>query len=53
MGTGDTALLGIFLASGSSAPVGTERGGGTPAWIAGTLAAPSVQGCQLPRSREL
>ena len=50
---GGSGLLGFFRASGSAAPVGTERGGGAPAWIAGTLAAPSVQGRQLPRSREL
>ena len=33
-----------FLACGSSAPVRVEREGGTAAWLAGTLAVPSVQG---------
>ena len=43
MGTGFTALLGIFLASGSSAPVRIECGAGAAAWIVGTLAVPSGQ----------
>ena len=33
---GDMVFLGFFLAFGSSAPVGIERGGGTAAWTAGT-----------------
>ena len=32
-----------FFACGSSAPVRVEREGGAAAWLAGTLAAPSVQ----------
>ena len=43
MGTGFMALLGIFLASGSSAPVRIECGAGAAAWIVGTLAVPSGQ----------
>ena len=31
-----------FFACGSSAPVRVEREGGTAAWVAGTLAAPSA-----------
>ena len=34
----------LFFACGSSAPVRVECEGGTAAWLAGTLAAPSVQG---------
>ena len=37
-----------FYACGSSAPVRVEREGGAAAWLAGTLAAPSVQGHGLP-----
>ena len=45
MGAGDMLLSGwFFLASGSSGPVRIEHGGGTAAWITGTLVAPSVQG---------
>ena len=33
-----------FFACGSSAPVRVEREGGTVAWLAGVLVAPSVQG---------
>ena len=44
---------GLFLASGSSAPVGIQRGGDTAACIMGTLGAPSVQGPQLSQLREL
>ena len=32
-----------FFACGSSAPVRVEREGGAAAWLAGTLAVPSVQ----------
>ena len=42
-----------FLAGGSSAPVRAEREGGTAVWLAGTLAAPSVQGNGLPLPLEL
>ena len=51
--TGDTVLLGLFLASGSSAPVRIQHGGGTAARIVRTLGAPSVQGPQLSQPREL
>ena len=52
--TGDTVLLGLFLASGSSsAPVRIQHGGGTAAGIVRTLGAPSVQGPQLSQPREL
>ena len=41
---GEMALLRFFfLASGSSVPLRIECGGGVAIWIAGTLAAPSVQ----------
>ena len=52
MGTGDMALLGIFLASGSSAPVRIECGAGAAAWIVGTLAVPSRQGHWCPQAQE-
>ena len=39
----------FFLASGSSALVRTECGGGAAAWITETLVVPSVEGFQLPR----
>ena len=42
---GDMVLLRFFLASGSSASVRIEHGDGAAAWIAGTLVAPSMQGC--------
>ena len=51
--TGHMALLGLFLACGSSAPVRTEREGGTPVLVTGTLAVPSVQGHGLPQPQEL
>jgi len=41
-GTGEVVLLGFFLASGSSVPVGIKYGSGMTAWIAGTLLAPSA-----------
>ena len=41
------------FAFGSCAPVRVEREGGTAAWLAGTLAAPSVQGHGLPLPQEL
>ena len=43
----------LFFACGSSAPVRVEHKGGTPAWLSGTLAMPSVQGQGLPPSQEL
>ena len=42
-----------FLACGSSASVRAECEGGAAAWLAGTLAAPSVQGHGLPPWQEL
>ena len=42
-----------FFACGSSAPVRVEHEGGTAAWLAWTLAAPSVQGHGLPPLQEL
>ena len=42
-----------FLACGSSAPVRTERECGAAAWLARTLAAPTVQGHRLPLLQEL
>ena len=51
--TGDTVLLRLFLASGSFASVRIEHGGGAAAWIAGTLAALSMQGCWWPQVQEL
>ena len=42
-----------FFACGSSAPVRVEHEGGTAAWLAGTLAVPSVQGHGLPPMQEL
>ena len=41
-----------FFPCGSSAPVRTGREGGAAAWLAGTLAAPSVQGHRLPLQQE-
>ena len=38
-----------FFACGSPAPVTVEREGGTAAWLAGSLAAPSVQGLPPPQ----
>ena len=43
----------FFFACGSSAPVRVEHEGGTAAWLAGTLVAPSVQGRRLPPLQEL
>jgi len=37
-----------FFACGSSAPVRVEHEDGTAAWLAGSLAMPSVQGHGLP-----
>ena len=37
-------ILKTFIACGSSAPMRVENEGGTSAWLAGTLAAQSVQG---------
>ena len=42
-----------FFACGSSAPVRVEHEGSTAAWLAGTLAAPSVRGHGLPPQQEL
>ena len=42
-----------LFACGSSAPVGVECEGGAAAWLAGTLAVPSVQGHGLPQLQEL
>ena len=42
-----------FFACGSSAPERLEHEGGTAAWLAGTLVAPSVQGQGLPPWQEL
>ena len=42
-----------FFACGSSAPVRVELEVGTVAWVAGTLAVPSVQGHRLPQPQEL
>ena len=41
------------FACGSSAPVRVEHKGGSAAWLAGTLVAPSVQGHELPWWQEL
>ena len=43
----------FFFACGSSAPVRVEREGSAAARLAGTLAAPSVQGHRLPPPQEL
>ena len=43
----------LFFACGSSASLRVEHKGGTPAWLSGTLAMPSVQGQGLPPSQEL
>ena len=42
-----------FFACDSSAPVRVEHKASTAAWLAGTLAAPSVQGHGLPQLQEL
>ena len=50
----DRACIDLRLfACGSSAPVRVEHEGGAAAWFAGTLAAPSVQGHELPPLQEL
>ena len=46
-------ILKTFIACGSPAPVRVENEGGTAAWLAGTLAVPSVQGHGLPLLQEL
>ena len=43
----------MSFACGSSAPVRVECEGGAAAWLAGTLAEPSVQGQGLPPPQEL
>ena len=43
----------MFFACGSSAPVRVECEGGAAAWLAGALAAPSVQGHGLLLLQEL
>ena len=43
----------VVVACGSSALVRVEREGGAAAWLAGTLAAQSVQGHRLPPPQEL
>ena len=43
----------LFFACGSSAPVRSKHEDGTAAWLAGTLAATSVQGHGLPLLQEL
>ena len=43
----------LFFACGSSAPVRVEHEGDATVWLAGTLAAPSVQGHRLPPLQEL
>ena len=42
----------FFFACGSCAPVRVECEGGTSAWLAGTLAAPSMQGHRLSPPQE-
>ena len=42
-----------IFACGNSAPGRVEHEGGTAAWLAGTLVAPSVQGHRLPLLQEL
>lgn len=44
----EIALLGFFLASGSSAPVGIKCRGGTVALIMGTLAMPVMEDHHYP-----
>ena len=46
-------FLNFFFACGNSATVSVECEGGTAAWIAGTLAAPSEKGHSLPQPLEL
>ena len=53
IGTGDMVLLGFFQASGTSASLRIKNGGGAAAWIAGTLAVPSVQGPWQTQEQEL
>ena len=52
-GAGEVVLLGFFLASGSSVPVGIKHGGGMVAWIMGTLAMPGTQGWEQLLSQEI
>ena len=49
----NTRLFFFFFVCGSSAPVRVECEGGAAAWLAGTLAAPSVQVHKLPPWQEL
>ena len=46
-------FLFVCFACDSPPPVRVELEGGTSAWLAGTLAAPSVQGYGLPLPQEL
>ena len=48
-----TVFVLFFFACGSSAQVTVEHEGSAIAWIAGTLAVPSVQGHKLPLRQEL
>ena len=43
----------LFFACGSSAPVSVECEGGAAAWLAGTLAVPTVPGHRLPLPQAL
>ena len=43
----------FLFTRGSSASVRVEREGGAAVWLAGTLAAPRVQGHGLPPLKEL
>ena len=52
-GAEDTALLGLFLASGNSAPVRTRYGGGSAGCIVGNLVMPGVQGSWWPWVHEI
>ena len=52
-GVRDMVLLGVFLASGSSALVGIEYGGDIAAWITGTLAMLDMQGSWRPLVQEI
>ena len=48
-----TVLLGLFLGSGSSAPVGIKCRGGVAAWITGTLAMSSILGSRWQFSQDI
>ena len=50
---GHMALLGLFLACGSSAPVRIDCEGGTAAWVTRILVAPNVQQHGLPQLQEV